>query len=125
MRFEFLKSSVRIETRIKVIQADDKSDRHTPLGHVVNESAAELFVPEWPAQGVDNTSAGGLLFWHVPHFFNARRVDLRIRILIEVETMSQLFRQRSASAFRQDRDLRANIDARFKVSFGLAGLVDS
>src|SRR5262249_2155667 len=60
VRFEFLKTLMRIEPRVEVIQTNNKTDRDAAFGHVVDEPAAELFIAQWPADGVNHTPAGFL-----------------------------------------------------------------
>ena len=56
MRFELLKSLMRIQARIQIIQTNDEPNGDTAIGHVVNESAAELFVAKRPAHGVNDAA---------------------------------------------------------------------
>src|SRR5262245_57781074 len=43
MRFELLKAVMRIDARIRIIEADNKPDGNSTILHVVNEATAKLF----------------------------------------------------------------------------------
>src|SRR5262245_24791988 len=53
MRLELLESLMRIKARIQVIKANDKPNGNAAVCHVVNESAAELFIAKRPSHGVN------------------------------------------------------------------------
>src|SRR5262249_14609509 len=125
MGFEFLKFRMGIEPGVEIIQTDNEADRHTSLGHVVNKSAAELFVPQRPSHRVDDASASILLFGYIPHFFHTDREHLWIPVFVQVEPADQLLCQRASGTFSQNRDLRSNIDARLEVALRLAVLIDA
>ena len=72
---------------------------------------------------MNDASAGALLFRDVPHFLDADGIDLRIPVLVQVEFSDQLLGQRSAGAFREDRDLCANIDSRFEVRLSVSAFL--
>src|SRR5215471_4838753 len=120
MRLELLKSLVGIEAGIEIVQADNQSYRDTPIRHVVDESASELFVPERPSHRVDDTAAGLLLIRYVPDFLDTDGVDLRIPVGIQIELTNELLGQRSTGPFRQDGYLGADIDTWLKVRFGFS-----
>src|SRR5262245_24933436 len=125
MSFELLEALVRIESRIVIIQTDDESDGDAAFGHAVNESAAELLVPQRPAHSMDHAAAHTPLLGHIPNFLHAHGKHLRISFSVQIELADQLFCQRSASAFGENRYLGADVDARFKGAFRLAVLVDA
>src|SRR5262249_16377755 len=110
---------------VEIVQADDKSNRDTSFGHVVDESAAEFFIPQRPAHRVNDTTSCALFFGNFPHLLDANSIDLRISVFVEVEFLDQLFRERTACPFGQYRDLGANVDAGFEITFGLAVLIDA
>src|SRR5579862_1039218 len=125
MRFELLEALMGIEPWIQVIQADHKSDRHPPIGHVVDETATEFFVAERPAHGVNDAASGLLLFRNVPDFLDADSIDLGIATVVEIEFPDELLGQRPAGALCEDGNLRADIDSRFEILFWLTELIDT
>src|SRR5262245_21790264 len=100
---------MRIEPSIEVVETNHEADRHESVVHVVNESAAEFLVAQRPADRVNHTAAGLLLFGNVPDFLDADGVHLRVAVAIESELLHELLRERSPRAFGQDRYFRANI----------------
>src|SRR5262249_20191349 len=91
MRFELLEAFMRIDARVEIIQTDHETYRDAAFGHVVNESAPELFVSQRPAHRMDDAASGVLLFGNVPDFFYSDGVYLRIPISIQIEFPDQLF----------------------------------
>src|SRR6185436_6793789 len=96
MGLELLESLVGIEPRIEIIQTDDEANGDTPLGHVVNEAAAELFIAQRPAHRVNDASAGILLLRHIPYFLHADGVHLRIPVFVQIEFPDELLGERAA-----------------------------
>src|SRR6266850_477197 len=125
MSLEFLKSLVRVQTGIEVIETNDETDGNTAIRHVVDESAAELFGTQRPAHRVNDAPSGFLFLRDVPDFLHPDGVDLRIAVLVELELPNELFGKRAAGAFGKNRDLCPNVDARFEVAFVIALFVDS
>src|SRR5688572_12841565 len=111
MCLEQLKSLVRVKTRVTIVQTYYQANRDPALGHVVNESTAELFVSKRPPHCVNHAPAGLLLFRDVPDFLYPDRIHLRIPTTIKVELLNELFGQRSAGSFRKNGQLRAYIDS--------------
>src|SRR5262245_19118294 len=123
MRFKLLKSAMRIEKRIEIIEADDESNRDPAIGHVVNKSAPEFFIAKRPAHRMNHTAAGLFLLRNVPDFFHSNRVDLRISVSIEIESLDELLCQRAAGSLGKNGDLRPNVDTGFKVALFVTFLV--
>src|ERR1051326_2803633 len=124
MRLELLKSLVRIDARIEIVEADHKSNRNAAVGHVVNKSTAELFIAQGESHRVNHAAADRLLGGNVPDFLYARGVHLWIFACIEFEFLSQLLRQRSAGSFGKDGDFGAYIDAGLVVAFRLPRFIN-
>ena len=125
MCLELLKSLMRIQPRIEIIQPNNESDRDAAIGHVVNESAAEFFIAQWPTHRVNHAAAGLLFLWDVPDFFHSDCVDLWIPVSIEMECLDQLLGQGTARTLSQNRDLLPDVNAGFEVAFLVALLVDA
>src|SRR5437867_3717313 len=125
MRFELLKSVMRIQKRIEIVQSDDESDRDPAIGHVVNKSAPEFLIAKRPAHRMNHTAAGPLLLRNIPDFFHSNRVDLRISIFVEIESLDELLCQRAACALSKNGDLGPDVDTRFEVALFVALLVDA
>src|SRR5207237_2582976 len=123
MRFEPLEPFMRIEPRIRIVEADDESDRDASLCHVVDKAAAKFFVAERPAHRMNHTAAVIFLLRHIPHFLYTNGKDLRVPLLIQIEFPDELFAQGPARTFREDRNLRANIDAGLEVAFWMTKLI--
>src|SRR5215475_4305940 len=123
MSLELLKSFVLIEPGVEIVQANNQSYRDTPIRHVVDESAAELLVPQRPSHRVNDTTAGLLLIRDIPDFLDADGVDLRIPIGIQIELTNELLGQRSTGPLGQYGYPDADIDTGLKVRFGFSGFV--
>src|SRR6185295_20097569 len=72
MVLEFLKSLVRIRFRIVIIETDDQTDGHLPIGHVVDKPSAEFVVLNRPSQCVDHPAAGISFAGDIPNFFYSK-----------------------------------------------------
>src|SRR5437899_6123485 len=125
MCLELLKSLMRIQPRIEIIQPNNESDRDAAIGHVVNESAAEFFIAQWPTHRVNHAAAGLLFLWDVPDFFHSNCVDLWIPVSIEMECLDQLLGQGTARTLSQNRDLRPDVNAGSEVASLVALIVDA
>ena len=125
MRFELLKSLMRIQARIQVIEANDEPNGDAALCHVVNESAAELFIAKRPSHRVNHAPAGILLLWHVPDFLHSGGIDLRVSAFVEPEFLDELFGQRTPRALGKNSDLGPDVDSRFEITLFAAVFVDA
>src|ERR1700730_17987534 len=112
MQFISLKFVMRIERRIAIVETDDKSDVDDAVLHPVDESAAEGIGIERPAECVDHGPRREAVVRKLPELLHAERVHLRIFSGVKIEHPRELLTQRAARTFGDDRDLRANIDAR-------------
>src|SRR5215475_582829 len=95
MRFELLKSLMRIQAWIKIIEANDQPNGDAAICHVVNESAAELLIAKRPSHGVNHAPACILLLGHVPDLLHSDGIDLRVSAFVKLEFLDELFGQRT------------------------------
>src|SRR6266850_1273718 len=125
MRFELLESLMGVEPWIQIIKTDHEPDRHASLCHVVDKTAAKLFIAQRPAHRMNHTAAVILLLRHIPHFLYTNGKDLGVPFFIQIEFPDELFGQRTARTFSQDRNFRANINPRLEISFWMTKLIDT
>src|SRR6266516_8111672 len=102
MGLELLKSLMRVQPGIEIIQSNDESDRDAAIGHVVNEPAAKLFIAQRPTHRMNDAASGLLFLGDVPDFFHSSGVDLWISVAIEIECLDDLLCQRTARALRKN-----------------------
>src|SRR5262245_31646073 len=125
MSVELLKSLMRIQARIQVIEADDEPNGDAAVRHVVNESTAELFIAKRPSHRVDHAPAGVRFLRHIPDFLHSGGIDLRISAFVEPELLDELFGQRASRALGKNSDLGSNVDSRFEITLFAATSVDA
>src|SRR6266851_3596147 len=125
MQFISLKFVVRIERRIAIVETNDEADVDDAILHAVDESTAERLGVERPPERVNDRAGCEAIIRKLPELLHAERVNLRIFSIVKIEHARQLFAQRAAWTFRDDRDLRADIDARLVVRLSLTEFVDS
>src|SRR5260370_5488888 len=125
MQFISLKFVVRVERRIAIVETDDEADVDNEIMHAVDESTAEGLGGERPPERVNDRAGCEAIIRKLPELLHAERVNLRIFSIVKIEHARQLFAQRAAWTFRDDRDLRADIDARLIVRLSLTEFVDS
>ena len=79
MSLELLKRFVRIEERIVIFQGDDHAERNTIVAQAVHPAAAVQVRAKRPAERVRDVSGINASGLHVPQFFYANAVNLRIQ----------------------------------------------
>ena len=125
MPLEVLKRDVRIEHRIAIIESAHETNRRHAIGHRINERAAELFHLQRIAHRVNDCAGRQAPGGDLPQFLDADRVELRRSIPVEGEAPHRRLRQIAADAIGQNRDFRANVDARLESRLPLSLFADS
>src|SRR5688572_5727863 len=96
-----------------------------PVGQRVNESAAELLLPQRIAERVHHRARREPSRRNVPELLQAERELLRLPLLAQRQATQELFCQVAADTVAEDRHLRQDVDARFEGRFLLAMLADA
>ena len=122
---EMLKRDVGIEHRIPVVEPGHETERDQVVGQRIDETAAELFVLQRKAQGVDDTARLHAAGRYLPQLLDADRIHLRTLPVVQPELPHQRFGQVAADAVGENRDLGANIHTRLERGLALAMLVDA
>ncbi len=125
MLFEILQHVLRIKARVGIVEADDEAERYEVVLGAVDPGAAIFLHGERPAHGVNDFPLGDAAEGHLPELFHADPVGLRIAAFREIESVNELFGQRSASALGEDRDLGFEIVAGFEVRLGVILFIDA
>src|SRR5437016_12888088 len=98
MLLELLQHALRINPRVFVVEAGDKAERNDVVFAAVDPGAAVFFGGQRPSHGVnhlagrDAAASGG----HLPEFFYAYTIGLRVAVAIKIEPPGELLGQRSA-----------------------------
>ncbi len=118
--------SVRIETRVALVEADDEADRELVGRDAVDERAAVALEPERMPRGVEHLAEGfaAARFRDLPELLDAGAVALRIAALLQAERADELLRQVPARALPEDGHVREDPHARLKRCFARAVLAD-
>src|SRR5262249_20408455 len=114
-----------IKTRIRIIEARDKSQRNDVIRAAVNPRAAVFFDGQRPAQGVDDFARSNSSCWNFPEFFHSLAKRLRVAIATERETLDELFGECPARAVCQIYYFGLQVITRLKVRLGLILLIDA
>src|SRR5580704_14692531 len=119
-----LKGFVRIELGVGVFEADDEADRDAIVGEAVDPAAAVHVGGYGPAECVRDVAGLDAAGLHVPQFFDANAINLRIDV-VELVFFDELFGERTARAFGEDGDFGAEFVAGRVVVLGLTVFVDA
>ena len=122
MLLEFLQDALRIETRVRIVEAGDEAKRNDVVFAAVDPGAAVFLGGERPAQGVDDFAGSDAARGHFPEFFHADTVGLRVAVSVELEASDKLLGERATRAFGENHDFGVQIVAGLEVGFSLAGL---
>src|ERR1044072_5865267 len=115
---------MRINPRVAVVQSDRKPYVNDAVAHSIDPRAAEGVRIQRPAQRMNDRTRGKAMIRHLPEFFDAYGIDLRVARAIKLQTIDQLFSQRAGRAFAEHSNFCNNINARLKIRLGLSGLVN-
>src|SRR5689334_5531403 len=125
MRFEFLKLVMRVDTRITIIEPNCKTDVDDAISHPIDPRTAKRTRVERPAQRVDHRTRRKSVIGHLPQFFDAYRINLRVGVSIQFQAFDHLLCQRASDAFSKNRYLRGDVDSRLEVRLLVSVLVDT
>src|SRR5262245_34029188 len=75
MRLEQLEAMMWINSWVRVVETDHKTNRDASAFHVVDESTAEFFVSQRPTHRVEDPARCVFLPGYIPNFFHADGVD--------------------------------------------------
>ena len=113
---------------IAVTQIHNQTQRHLIVFQVVKvrstEGAARTEV-ERPANGVNNFPWDVLLGRNIPYFLKANAVVLRVRVLIEIESLNKRLAQMTSTAFSKHSVFSMEFVAGCKRGFLLAVCANS
>ena len=125
MRLEALELGVRIDQRIAIIKPGHVAEIQNAILHPVNPAAAIGPLIGGKAKRVRNSSGRITIIRKLPKFLDTQTVNLWLASFVEAQPLNKLFGQRTAHAFTQHRDLRAQIDTGLEIRFALPFLADS
>src|SRR5436189_1512028 len=125
MPLELLQHALRIQTRVRIVEAGYKSERNNVFWTAVNPSAAVFFRSQRPAQGVNDFSCGDAARRNLPKLLETVAVRLRVAVASERETVDQLLSERTARAFSQNDNFGLQIVTGLEVRFRVVLLVDA
>src|SRR5215472_2781396 len=123
MGLEALKLMMGIDTWVPVIQPDNQSNVQYPIAHSIDPRTSERVRVQRPAQSVDDGAGGEAIVGHFPQFFDPNRIDLGIAVNVKVQTPDHLLGQGAANTLSKNGHFCQDINAGFKIGFGLAVLV--
>ena len=118
MVFPLLECFPRLVLGVAVVQPADITQRNPALIQVIQKAAAIGVAIGWPAKAVHDFAGADAVFRHLPQFFDANRIALRVAVGIQVEAFDQALGQMSARTFGQYGDFGVDIN-----TGGEAGLV--
>src|SRR5437879_13469257 len=98
MPLELLQHALRIQTRVTIVEAAYKSERHNVVRTTVNPRAAVFLRSQRPANGVNNFSRTDPASRDFPEFLGSLTVRLRVAVAGECEACACLFGERAARA---------------------------
>src|SRR3989441_1715111 len=125
MPLELLQHALRIQTRVRIVEAGYKSERNNAFWTAVNPSAAVFFRSQRPAQGVNDFSCGDAARRNLPKLLDTLTIRLRVAVASERETVDQLLSERTARAFSQNDNFGLQIVTGLEVRFRVVLLVDA
>src|SRR6266705_1841735 len=125
MPLELLQHALRIQTRVRIVEAGYKSERHNVVRTTVNPRAAVFLRSQRPAHGVNNFSRTDPASRDFPEFLDSLTVRLRVAVASERETVDQLLSERTARAFSENDNLGLQIVTGLEVRFRVVLLVDA
>src|SRR5205814_2713567 len=125
MPLELLQHALRIQTRVRIVEAGYKSERNNVFWTAVNPSAAVFSRSQRPAQGVNDFSCGDAARRNLPKLLDTLTIRLRVAVASERETVDQLLSERTARAFSQNDNFGLQIVSGLEVRFRVVLLVDA
>src|SRR5581483_3735420 len=102
MLLELLQHALGIEPRVGIIEPGDETEGDDVVFTAINPCAAILFRRKRPSHGVDHLAASYAAWLHLPKFFDADAVGLRVAFFVKPESRDQLLGKGAASALGQD-----------------------
>src|SRR5207342_340516 len=111
--------------RILVIEPDDEPEREQAIGECVDERPSELLHPKGVAHRVNDGTGRQPILRDLPQFLDAKRLQLRRPALVQSERPDERLGEIPSNAVTEDRDFRADVDARLVRALALAMLVDA
>src|SRR5580658_4076998 len=112
---EILQHVLRIQPRVRIIEAGDEADRNDVVLPAINPRAAILFRRKRPAHGVDYFARRNASRRDLPQLFYSLTVSLRIAVFHQIELGDELLGQRPTRAFRQNDYLRIQVISRLEI----------
>ena len=119
-----LEGRVRVEQRVPIVEPGDETDREPPLRQGIDETAAELLVPQRVAHRVHHPAGRDLFGWDLPELLDRDRIGLRHRA-VEPELPDERLRQVAANAVGEDRDGRPDVDTGLEGALPLPLFIDA
>src|SRR5207245_3984464 len=101
MPLELLQHALRIQTRVRIVEAGYKSERHNVVRTTVNPRAAVFLRSQRPAHGVNNFSRTDPASRDFPEFLDSLTVRLRVAVASECEACDWLVGDGAARAFSE------------------------
>ena len=114
MLLEAVERHLRIEHRIRVVEAGHEPDGQLAVWQRVDEAAAEFIVPERVPHRMHDGAGFEAIAGHFPQFLEPDRELLRLPAAAKLKTPPQLLGQITAHAVAEDGDLGHDVDAWLK-----------
>ncbi len=125
MPLEAVERHVRIEQRIPVVEARHEADRELAVRHRIDESAAELLVPQRIPHRVHDRARFESSARHLPQLFHTDGKLLGLPAAPQGKAPQQLLGEVAAHAVAEDRHLGQDVDARLERRLPRAVAVDA
>ena len=94
------------------------------VAHAIDPTSAVFARIERPAQHVRNVAGGDATRLHVPQFLDTDGIDLRVQA-VEMEVIDEIFSQRAARAFCENRNFGVQLVARCEILFWFPAFVEA
>src|SRR5215510_4546333 len=125
MRLESLELLERVEIGVRIVEVDDKTDRHQVVAKMIEERSAASVPIERPAKSMLHEAWPMFLRRNLPELLEADAVLLRLATLLEAKALEQDLGQAAARAFGEERVLRLQLNAAREGVFKAAILANT